>query len=563
MHSTMMDVPLTLPRVLEYVGHNFPDGQVVSLLPDGLDPDGKPVPGVHRSSYADLYQRSRQLSAALLAEGLQGGDRVATLATNSYRHLETYFGVPCAGLVLHTVNIRLHPEQIVYIINHAQDKVLLIDNVLARLLPEIVPHCPTLQKVVILGPTPQPLPGTVDYDGWIAQHGAAFVYPDIDERAPLGMCYTSGTTGNPKGVVYSHRSTVLHSLAIALPSALSLSAGDTVLPVVPMFHVMAWGYPWAVPMIGANLALASVFSDGPTLAKFLQDERVTTTAGVPTIWMGLLAELQRARAAGTPYDLSALGNVIIGGSAAPESMIRAFDDLGLSALHAWGMTETSPFGTASHLPTFVDPRSDEGYRERARQGRAPFMMDLRLVDDENRDLPHDGKTMGRLLVRGPWVSGGYYRDEAASEAARIELDGPFGVETWFDTGDIATLDARGSMSIQDRAKDLVKSGGEWISSVDLENALMAHPAVAQAAVIGVKDPRWDERPLAVVVKKPGAEVAPEELRAFLEPKFAKWWLPDGYAFVDSLPIGSTGKFMKRELRDQFEGYALQEVGGRE
>lgn len=557
MQSTMMDIPLTLPYVLEHVGKRYGGNEVVTLLPVGVDAEGKPLPGKHRYTYGEMYRRAKQLASALRAAGLHNGDRVATIAANTYRHLEVYFGVPSAGLVLHTVNIRLHPEQIVYIINHARDRVLLIDNVLARLLPAILPHCPSIEKVVVLGPTPQPVPGALDYDAWIAEQDPdAFVYPDIDERAPLGMCYTSGTTGNPKGVVYSHRSTVLHSLAITMPSGLTLSPSDKILPIVPMFHVMAWGYPWAVPLIGASLAFTSIFSDGPTLAKFMAEERVTGTAGVPTIWLGLLNELQRARAAGEPYDLSALKALVVGGSAAPEAMIRAYDDLGLTMLHAWGMTETSPFGTASHMPRHVDPKSDEAYRLRAKQGQAPFMVDLRLVDDDGNDLPHDGKSMGRLLVRGPWVSGGYYNNEEATANATLQLSGPFGTETWFDTGDIATIDEHGYMTIADRAKDLVKSGGEWISSVDLENALMAHPAVAQAAVIAVPHPKWDERPLAVVVKKSGASVSPEELHAHLEGRFAKWMLPDAYEFVESIPIGSTGKFMKRELREQFKDYQL-------
>lgn len=553
MQSTMMDIPLTLPYVLERVARYYPEGRVVSILPVGVDETGKPIPGRHEYTYADMTRRAKQLANALTAAGIQPGDRVATLGTNHYRHLEAYFGVPITGAVLHTLNIRLHPEQLVYIINHAQDRVLLVDNVLARLLPAVLPHTPSIEKVVIMGPTPQPVPGMLDYDQWIGEHGADFTYPAIDERAPLGLCYTSGTTGNPKGVVYSHRSTVLHSLGISHTTGFAFGEGDVALPIVPMFHVMAWGFPWAAPMVGTNFVFASVFSDGPTLAKLMQDERVTRTAGVPTIWMGLLAEIERADQAGEPYDLSHLQQLVVGGSAAPEAMIRAFDRYGLNVVHAWGMTETSPFGTVSRTTPGMDPRSDEGYRLRAKQGRVPPLVDVRLVDEENRDVPQDGRSMGRLLVRGPWVSGAYYGQEGR---ATIELDGPFGREAWFDTGDIATIDARGYISIQDRAKDLVKSGGEWISSVDLENALMGHPAVAQAAVIAVPHPKWDERPLAVIVRKPGQNVTAEELRAYLEPKFARWWLPDAYEFVDSIPVGSTGKFMKRELRDRYKDYVL-------
>ncbi|WP_027481109.1 long-chain fatty acid--CoA ligase [Deinococcus pimensis] len=557
MRSTMMDVPLTLPYVLERVQRYFPHGTVTSLLAAGMDAEGRPIPAKHRYTYADMARRAKQLANALVEAGVRPGDRVATIATNSYRHLEAYFAIPCVGAVLHTVNIRLHPEQIVYIVNHAGDKVLLIDNVLARLLPAILPHCPTLEKVVIMGPVPQQIPGALDYDTWISGQPDTFTYPEIDERAAAGMCYTSGTTGNPKGVVYSHRSIVLHNLGMTHPSGFMIAEGDTVLPVVPMFHVMAWGMPWAVPMVGANSVFASVFSDGPNLARLLAEEKVTVTAGVPTIWMGLLAEIERAREAGEPYDLSGLRELVVGGSAAPEALIRAFDRHGLRIVHAWGMTETSPFGTVSRLPAGVPHDSDEGYRVRAKQGRVPPLVDVRVIDDENRDVPSDGRSMGRLVIRGNWISGGYYGDETASRNSLVELRGPFGTEQWFDTGDIATIDEAGYISIQDRAKDLVKSGGEWISSVDLENALMGHPAVAQAAVIAVPHPKWDERPLAVVVLREGAQATPEDLRAHLEPRFARWWLPDAYEFVESIPIGSTGKFMKRELRDRFRDYRLE------
>ena len=560
MQSTMMDVPLTLPYVLERVGKYFGKNQVVSMLPAGLDPQGKPIPYIHRYTYAEMYSRAKQLALALQDAGIVQGDRVATLATNHYRHLEAYFGVPCMGAVLHTLNIRLHPEQLIYIINHAQDRVLLVDNVLARLLPAILPHCPTLEKIIVMGPLPQSIPGVLDYDAWISGYSSTdFIYPEIDERAALGMCYTSGTTGNPKGVVYSHRSTVLHSLVTALPSGLNFGPDDVVLPIVPMFHVMGWGLPWGVPMVGASIVFASIFSDGASLAKLLQDENVTITAGVPTLWMGLQAELERAIAAGTPYDLSKLKGLLVGGAAAPESLIRAFDKLGLFLLHAWGMTETSPLGTASRAPSSLDPHSDEAYHIRAMQGQAQPLVDIRVIDEHDKDVPSDGKTMGRLVIRGQWISQGYYRDPEGTAKCQVTLEGPFGHETWLDTGDIATMDAKGFMKIEDRAKDLVKSGGEWISSVDLENALMGHPAVAVAAVIAIPHPRWDERPLAVVVLKSGMTTSSAELRAHLEPLFAKWWLPDAYEFVESIPIGSTGKFVKRELREQFKDYKLLEV----
>ncbi|MBB6098949.1 fatty-acyl-CoA synthase [Deinobacterium chartae] len=552
MRSTMMDVQLTVSTILERVGTLFAQQEVVSLLPAGMDEAGRPIPAKHRCTYGDVYRRAKQLAHALTDAGIRPGDRVATLATNHFRHLEAYLGIPITGAVLHTVNVRLHPEQIVYIINHAGDRILLLDNVFARMIPQIVQACPQLEKIVVMGPLPQAVPGVVDYDAWIGGYGSDYRYPELDERDACGMCYTSGTTGNPKGVLYSHRSTVLHSLASALPDALDLREADRLLPVVPMFHVNAWGLPYTAAMVGASQVFASVFSDGASLARLMQEEKVTLSAGVPTIWMGLLQELERAQVEGQPYDLSAMRKMVVGGSAAPEALIRAFDRLGLYLGHAWGMTETSPLGTNSQLPPGVDERSDEGYRLRAKQGRAVPLVELKLVNADLEEVPHDGQTMGNLLIRGPWISESYFGDPEASRAAVHSIEG----RAWFDTGDIATMDERGYMHIKDRAKELIKSGGEWISSVDLENALMGHPAVAEAAVIAVPHPRWTERPLAVVVKRPGAEVSAEELTAYLEPHFARFWLPDAYEFVAEIPRTAAGKFLKRKLREQFQGYTL-------
>ncbi|MEW6420676.1 MAG: long-chain fatty acid--CoA ligase [Deinococcota bacterium] len=549
MQGNMMDVPLTLPFILERVRTLFKAREIVSLLPSGRDEAGHPLPVKHRTTYGEVADRALRLGAGLQALGLTPGDRVATLAVNSFRHLEAYLGVPSAGYVLHTVNIRLHADQIAWILNHAEDRVLLIENVFAGLIPALRTACPRLEHVFVLGPTPQPIGGAEDYDAWVMGHAPLAQYPQINETDAAGMCYTSGTTGNPKGVIYTHRSTILHSLASAPKDALNVGERDCVLPVVPMFHVNAWGLPYTCAMYGAKQVYAGMFSDGKTLARLMQDEEVTITAGVPTIWMGLLAELDRAKAEGEPYDLSHLERLVVGGSAAPESLIRAFEDRhSLSLAHAWGMTETHPLGTTSIVPPGISETSDEGYQLRAKQGRPVPLVQLELLSEEGERLPHDGKTMGRLVIRGPWVAKSYFKGEG--EGNFLTLDG----KLWFDTGDIATLDERGFMHIQDRAKDLIKSGGEWISSVDLENAIMAHPAVAQAAVIAMDDPKWDERPLAVVVLRPGQQVTHEELTEFLAPKFAKWWLPDATLIAESIPIGATGKFLKRELREQYRPY---------
>ncbi|NTY00419.1 long-chain fatty acid--CoA ligase [Deinococcus sp. JMULE3] len=551
MQGNMMDVQLTVPTILERIRTQYAGREVVSLLVAGRDELGNPVPHKHRTTYGQVADRARRLAGGLLGLGLAKGDRVATLAVNSFRHLEAYLGVPSAGLVLHTVNIRLHPEQIGWILNHAEDRVLLIENVFAAMIPAIKAACPKLEHILILGPTPQPipLPGVHDYDTFVAGSEPLARYPELDERDAAAMCYTSGTTGNPKGVVYTHRSTVLHSLASAPKDALNVGEADTVLPIVPMFHVNAWGLPYTCAMYGAKQVYAGVFADGRSVASLLQDEGVTITAGVPTIWMGLLAELDRAAQDGQPYQLGGLERLIVGGSAAPEAMIRAFHTRhNLALLQAWGMTETHPLGTASGVPHGVDPASDEGFALRAKQGRTVPMIELDVLDDQGRRLPHDGKTMGRLIIRGPWVASSYFKGEGQSNF--FDLDG----QQWFDTGDIATLDERGYMHIQDRAKDLIKSGGEWIGSVDLENAIMAHPSVAMCAVIAMDDPKWDERPLAIVTTKPGQSVTHDDLISFIAPRFAKWWLPDATVVTDQLPIGATGKILKRELRDQYRSY---------
>ncbi|GAA4013907.1 long-chain fatty acid--CoA ligase [Deinococcus rubellus] len=547
MKSTMMDVPLLIPEIVERARLLFTEREIVSLVVSGKNEQGQPTASTHRTTYGAVADRALRLASALTAAGVQPGERVATLAVNSYRHLEAYLGVPSMGGVLHTVNIRLHPDQICWIVNDAEDQVLLIENLFAGMIPTIQAGCPSIRKIVVLGPLAAPIEGVDDYDTWIMQHGPQTRYPQMQETDAAGMCYTSGTTGNPKAVTYSHRSTILHSLASAPKDALNVGQIDSVLPIVPMFHVNAWGLPYTCAMYGAKLVFAGAFSDGPTLARLMQDEQVTITAGVPTIWMGLLAELDRARQAGEPYHLL-LERLVVGGSAAPEAMIRAFwERHHLKLAQAWGMTETHPLGSVSITPPGTTFGSDEGFALAAKQGVPVPTVRLELIDDDNQLLPHDGKSMGRLIARGPWVAGSYFKGTGQSNF--LTLDG----QQWFDTGDIATLDARGFMHIQDRAKDLIKSGGEWISSVDLENALMAHPAVSQAAVIAMPDPKWDERPLAVLVLRPGHDhPSHAELTVFLAPRFAKWWLPDAYEVVEVIPIGATGKFLKRELREQFK-----------
>jgi fatty-acyl-CoA synthase len=552
LQSTMMDVPLTIPFLLERANSLFADRKVVSYLPVGVDPETKaPIPGRFEQTYAQTYSRAHQLMHALREAGVEAGDRVATFATNSFRHLELYFAAPSMGAVCHMINIRLPDDQVAYIINHAEDKVLFVDNFLAPRLPAILPKCPTVKLVVMMGAVPQLPPFAKDYEALIQNQPTVYEYPDLDERQASGMCYTSGTTGNPKGVLYSHRAIVLHCITAAMGELMGLSEKDTVLPIVPMFHVNAWGYPYLCPTVGANLVFTSLFTDPKFLAKVMSDEQVTHTAGVPTIWMGLLDELDRAKAAGTPHNTSSIGSLVVGGSAAPRAMIEAFGERhGIHVIHAWGMTETTPLGTMNTLkPRHHHLEKSAKYDQMALTGRPTSLVQIKLVDEHNNLLPNDGKTIGRLLVRGPWVSGSYYKDEKATASSQI--DG------WFDTGDIATINPEGYMLIQDRAKDLIKSGGEWISSVDLENTLMGHPSIREAAVVAVPHPKWDERPLGVVVLREGANFEKAALDAYLlEHGFAKWMLPDAYEVVTEIPKTTVGKFLKRALREQFKDYKL-------
>jgi fatty-acyl-CoA synthase len=535
MHGLMMNYQLTLPSILRRAEELHGPREIVSRNADR---------SVHRYTYADFVPRAKRLALALRELGVKPGERVGTFCWNHYQHLEAYFGIPAAGAVLHTLNLRLHPNDLTYIVNHADDKVILVDQSLyplfERFRSQIQPS-----HVIVVGAEGNPPAGTLDYEALLGGFDAGqFRYPEPDENAAAAMCYTSGTTGRPKAVLYSHRALFLHSLGQALPDSLGMSAEDVILPVVPMFHANAWGFPFTGTLVGAKQVFPGPFLDGASLLELFANERVTLTGGVPTIWLGILQVLDKEP---KKYDLSALRAMAVGGSAAPESMIRAFQERhGLTVLHAWGMTEMSPLGTVSRLTPDLEGESDKvKYDYRAKQGRPSVLVEIRVRND-NGIAPWDGTTMGELEVRGPWVASAYYNSPGSED--RFTEDG------WFKTGDIATIDSRGYMKIQDRSKDVIKSGGEWISSVDLENALMGHPAVAEAAVIAIPDARWAERPLAAVVLKEGQAATADELRDFLAPNFAKWWLPDHIVFVDQIPKTAVGKFLKSALRERFQSY---------
>jgi fatty-acyl-CoA synthase len=533
MLGTMMDVPLTLPPLLARAGRLFPRRAIVSRLPDR---------SLHRYQYADMHRRALALAEALVRAGVRPGDRVATLMWNHHVHLEAYLGIPCAGAVLHTLNLRLHPDQLSFIANDGGARVLIVDDVLLPAF-EAWRSRARFERVLVapLGGRPVPA-GYESYEDFIAGARGDFEPPPIDERDACGMCHTSGTTGAPKGVVYTHRSTVLHCLAIGLVDTVAIGHHDTLLPVVPMFHVNAWGLPYAAVMTGARMVLPGPHLDAVSLLDLFQDEKVTLTAGVPSIWLRILEALDREP---SRWSLPPM-RMIVGGSAAPEAMIRGFDRHGQTVIHAWGMTETSPVGTVSRLKATLDEAgADERYRLRATQGLPVPLVDVRIVGEAG-EAPHDGVHMGELQVRGPWVAGAYFG--GSEEPDKFTSDG------WFRTGDVATIDAQGYVKLTDRTKDLIKSGGEWISSVDLENALMGHPAVSEAAVVAVPHPTWGERPLAVVVAREGATVVPDALRAHLAPLFPKWWLPDGFAVVAEIPKTSAGKFLKSALRARFAAW---------
>ncbi len=535
----MMSQPLLISSLIKHADRYYGDTEVVSRRVEG---------DIHRYTYSDCHKRSKQLANALTTLGVKMGDRVATLAWNGYRHLEAYYAVSGSGAVLHTINPRLHPEQIAYIANHAEDLYLFFDLNFLPVVESVAALCKTVKGFVMMCdrehmPAETKIANLMCYEDLIAKYSDQYEWPLFDENSASSLCYTSGTTGNPKGALYSHRSTMLHSYASALPDALNVSARDVVLPVVPMFHVNAWGLPYSVMLTGAKMVFPGPALDGKSIYELFEQEGVTFSAGVPTVWLSLLAHVSQNN-----LKFSTFKRTVIGGSACPPAMMKTFrHDYGVDVVHAWGMTEMSPLGTSCtltgkhlHLPEEAKQTILE------KQGRAIFGVDMKIVDDDGHELPWDGKTYGNLLVKGPWVIEGYFKNEGGD----VLEDG------WFPTGDVAVIDHEGYMQITDRSKDVIKSGGEWIGSIDLENIAVAHPSVLQAACIGVFHPKWDERPLLVVVKKPGMDVSKEDILSFYEGKIAKWWTPDDVVFADSLPLGATGKILKNKIRDTYRDYKL-------
>jgi fatty-acyl-CoA synthase len=544
MLGLMQDWPMTLDRVLTHAKATFPAREIVTRSVEGP---------VVRTTYEAMWTRSRQVSRALLEGGVERGDRIATLAWNSARHMEVWYGAMGIGAVLHTVNPRLLPEQIAWIINHAGDRMLAFDTTFLPIVEKIAPLLETVSFYVILtddAHMPQTsLKNVMSYETWIAGRATEVPWGGFDENTAAGLCYTSGTTGNPKGVLYSHRSNMLHAFAASMGDAFGLRSKDVVLPVVPMFHANAWAITFMAPMAGCKLVMPGAKLDGASIYELLETEKVTFTAAVPTVWLMLLQHMRDNN-----LKLSTLKRVVIGGSAVPEAILRAFEeDYGVEVIHAWGMTEMSPMGTLCTMgPQQEALPHEERIKLKLKQGRTPFTVEMKIVDDAGKDMPRDGKAFGRLLVRGPAVAKAYYKNDGAKNPDGTVTD----AESWFDTGDVATIDQMGFMTITDRAKDVIKSGGEWISSIDIENIAVGAPGVANAAVIGIYHPKWDERPLLIIQKKPGEEPTKDAVLKFLEGKIAKWWTPDDVAFVDAIPLGATGKINKMALRETFKDYKL-------
>ena len=535
----MQDHPLIVSAVLDFAERWYPDVEIVSRTVEG---------DMHRYTYRDAAGRSRQLANALATLGIRKGDKVGTLAWNGFRHLECYYAIAGSGAVLHTVNPRLFPEQIVYIINHGEDKALFVDTTFLPLIESVRDQLGSVEHIIVMcdraNMPSTDLDGVLCYEELLAAESDHYVWPELDERAASALCYTSGTTGNPKGVLYSHRSMVLHAMAEVSPNSIGMCASDTALIVVPQFHVFAWGTTFAALMGGTKIVYPGPHMDGDSISRLLNDEQCTVSLAVPTIWMMLMASL---KASGD--KLPHLNRVVIGGSACPEAMIRTFqDDYDVRVLHAWGMTETGPLGSMCHLePKHGSLDDTDQMAIRCKQGKPVYGIDLRIVDESGAPLPHDGVAFGQLQVKGHWVTAGYYR---AENDQSVSADG------WFNTGDVATIDSDGYMQITDRTKDVIKSGGEWISSIDLENIAVGHADIAEAAVIAVPHPKWDERPLVIAVRKPGTAVSREDLLEHIGSAVARWQIPDDVVFVDELPHGATGKLNKLALREQYGDYRL-------
>jgi acyl-CoA synthetase (AMP-forming)/AMP-acid ligase II len=535
----MMDQPLLISSIIEFAARHYGKSEIVSRRVEG---------DLHRYTYRDCAARARRMAGMLEQLGVRIGERVATVAWNGYRHMELYYAVSGSGAVLHTINPRLHPEQLAYIINHAEDQFLFFDLTFLPMIEIVAKHCKMVKSFVLMAgrehmPQNSNIPNLLCYEELIAGGDDDYAWPQFDERSAASLCYTSGTTGNPKGALYSHRSTVLHAYGSAMPNALNVSARDTVLPVVPMFHVNAWGLPYSVLLSGAKMVFPGPALDGKSLYELFESERVTFSAGVPTVWLGLINYALQ-----NDLRFSTFRRTVIGGSACPPAMMDTLiDRFGIEVIHAWGMTEMSPLGTAGGLQSqHLNLPSAEQRKKLQKQGHAVFGVDMKIVDDTGAELAWDGATYGHLLVKGPWVISSYFKEEGGE----VLRDG------WFPTGDVATIDADGIMQITDRSKDVIKSGGEWIGSIDLENIAMAHPAVLQAACIGVAHPKWDERPLLLVVLRPGHALTRNAMLAFFERKIAKFWMPDDVVFVDALPTGPTGKIQKNKLRELYREHRL-------
>ena len=540
----MMQMPLSISSLIVHADRHHGDTEIVSRRVEG---------DLHRTTWREVHRRARQMANALGSLGVAQGERVGTIAWNGYRHLELYYAVSGSGAVLHTINPRLHPEQIAWIVNHAENRALFFDATFLPLVEAVAAHLKSVRHFVLMTdrahmPAASKIENLLCYEDLVGHHSDHYIWPEFDENLASSLCYTSGTTGNPKGVLYSHRSTVLHSFAAALPDALDLSARDCVLPVVPMFHVNAWGLPYAAAMVGCKLVFPGAALDGKSLYELFESERVTCSAGVPTVWQGLLTHTEA-----NGLRFSTMKRTVIGGSACPPAMTRLFEQkYGVHVLHAWGMTEMSPLGTACTFKAKHLDLSDEARLQlQSKQGRALYGVDMKIVGEDGGELPWDGTSFGDLLVRGPWIVREYFKGEGGDPLVRDEAG-----HAWFPTGDVATIDAEGYMHITDRSKDVIKSGGEWISSIEIENIAVSHPAVAMAACIAAHHPKWDERPLLVVMKKPGAELTREELLAHYEGKVAKWQVPDDVVFVETIPLGATGKMLKSRLREQFRGHRL-------